>query len=235
MDNFYVLKSDDGESSAVQWATASPVDFHVLGDGQRCPICGSPVTRRPWLPPHLIKLSKFKPAKWPDFLWCSDESLLLSQRAKQVYSAEGLSGIFSFSPPVTIVRMGTYKEGQFPHSPPLYHLIDILWGGADQDDRASGLVLDNPQTVKCTYCRTGHTRRKQDRIVLVPGSWKGQDLFIPRNSPVPFLVSEKFKQAAEAAGLTNVRFIPAESYAFDDNRASKWFVNQNKPEPTLIN
>ena len=120
--------------------------------------------------------------------------LLVSSKFKEIYEREGLSGIEEFSSPVNVVRMGTLKSGQFPVSPPTYHLIHVPWGGANQDDVASGLTYEHPEMIKCAFCRVGVTWKKQERVVLEEGSWNGSDIFKPRNAPVPFMVSERFKR-----------------------------------------
>ena len=225
MDKFFILQPEDGITSGAQWATANSFDPPTLGNSQKCPVCGSPVTGKRWMPPHQVKLSKARPSKWADFMWGPVSSLLVSQNFKQIYEQKGLSGVSSFSEPVEIIRMGALKNGQFPAAPPVYHVVNVLWGGANQDDKASGLKFSNPSAVKCTHCRSVRAGRRQDRVILEPGSWNGKDVFIPRNAPVPFLVSERFKQVVEDHHLTNARFIPAEYYAYDSSRWGKWFVN----------
>ena len=74
------------------------------------------------------------------------------------------------------------KSGQFPNPTPTYHLIHVPWGGANQDDTASGLKRELSEIVKCSYCRSGFSWKKQDRIVIEEGSWDGSDIFKPRNA-----------------------------------------------------
>jgi hypothetical protein len=103
-------------------------------------------------------------------------------------------------------------------------LIHVLWGGANQDDAASGLKFTDPSTVKCTYCRSSRSGRRQDRIVLEKASWS-KDIFLPRAAPPAYVVSERFKQVVVDNHLTNAQFIPAENFAYDDSRWGKWFIN----------
>ncbi len=225
MDKFCVLQPEGGITSGGQWATASSFDPPTLGNSQKCPVCGKPVTARRWMPPHQVKLSRARPSKWGDFMWGPASSLLVSQNFKQIYEQEGLTGISSFSDPVEIIRMGSLKNGQFPAAPPVYQVVKVLWGGANQDDKASGLKLSDPLTIKCTHCRFTRSGRKQDRVIIEPGTWNGKDVFIPRNAPVPFLVTERFKQVVEDHHLTNAWFIPTEYYAYDSTRWGQWYVN----------
>jgi len=69
-------------------------------------------------------------------LWGAGFLLLVSERSKTVYEQEGLTGITAFLP-VEVVRVGTRKTGDLPPGLPTYYLIEIVWGGANQDDQAS--------------------------------------------------------------------------------------------------
>lgn len=224
MNKFYVIEPADGKMFGTKWAYAEPLEPSNLGESQKCPVCGGAVSLRRWLPPHRIKLSSAKPSKWGDFVWGAGSPLLVSSKFREIYEQEELSGIEEFSFPVEIIRMGTLKSGQFPIPPPTYHLIHVLWGGANQDDVASGLTHEHPEVINCSFCRVGVTWRKQERIVIEKGSWNGSDIFKPTNAPVPFMVSERFKRLVEHNLLTNIWLIPAERFAYDERRPGLWFV-----------
>jgi len=224
MNNFYVIEPADGKMFGTKWAYADLIPPINRGDCQYCPVCGGAVSGLRWLPPHRIKLSSAKPGKWSDFVWGAGFPLLVSSKFKEIYEREGLSGIDEFSAPVEIVRTGTLKSGQFPSPPPTYHLIHILWGGANQNDVASGLTHEHPEVITCAFCRVGVTRRKQERVVIEDGSWNRNDIFKPRNAPVSFMVSECFKQVVENYGLTNIWLISANKYAYDERRPGLWYV-----------
>ena len=226
MNKFFVLKAEKGLSFGPLWAYAEEVGESNVGKSQKCPVCGGPVSFLKWLPPYRIKISSTKPDKWGDFMWGAGFPLLISSNFKSIYDQEGLTGIAEIAPVVEVVRMGKLKTGQFPVAPPEYHLIHILWGGANQDDAASGLAHEEPEKIKCQYCRMGVTWRKQERIVIEEDSWDGSDIFVPRNAPIQFMVSEKFKRVAEDYHLTNAWFIPAEKYAYDERRRGLWYVNE---------
>lgn len=234
MECFFVLEPEESSENGNRWTTAEPVDPIHLGGSQKCPVCGQPVTGRSWQPPQRLQLASAKPGKWGDFLWASKTAILVSERFKNICQQENLSGISTFSPPVEITRMGSWLNGQFPTPAPIYHLIHVLWGGANQDDEASGLTQKHPEVIRCAYCRTGNARRSQDRIAIQAGTWNGQDVFSPRNAPVPFLVSERFKQVVTAHQLTNAWFIPAEQYAYDENRWGKWYLNGTIPAAAKV-
>lgn len=225
MKKFFVLESEEGIMFGRRWAYAEILSYDNSGDSQKCPVCGGAVSLRRWLPPHKIKLSSAKPEKWGDFVWGAGFPLLVSCRFKEIYDKEGLSGISDFSSSVDVVRMGTLKSGQFPNPPPIYHLIHVPWGGANQDDIASGLIRELPEKVKCTYCRSGFSWKKQDRIVIEENSWDGSDIFKPRNAPVQFMVSERFKHIVDKYEFKNIWLIPAEYYSYDERGTKPYIVN----------
>ncbi len=224
MEKFYVLKPEEGIRFGRKWAYADILEPSGTGDSQKCPVCGGAVSGLKWLPPRRIKLSSAKPAKWGDFVWGAGFPLLVSKRFKDIYEQEGLSGIAEFSSPVEVIRLGNLKSGYFPTPPPVYHLIHIPWGGANQDDEASGLTHEMPEKIKCGFCRSGFTWKKQDRIVIEEGSWNGSDIFKARNAPTPFMVSERFKKVVEDYQLTNRWLVPADRYAYDERRWGLWYV-----------
>jgi hypothetical protein len=225
MNFFYVLKPEEGVRFGRKWAYAEILAPDNSGESEKCPVCGSAVSGKRWLPPHKIKLSSAIPKKWGDFVWGAGFPLLVSCRFKEIYEKEGLSGIKDFSDPVDVVRMGRYKSGQFPNPPPKFHLIYVPWGGANQDDTASGLKCEEPDKITCNYCRSGFCWQKQDLIVIEEGSWDGTDIFKPRNAPAQFMVSERFRQIANSYNLMNIWLIPAERYGFDVHRRGLWYVN----------
>ena len=149
---------------------------------------------------------------------------MVSDRFKRIYEAEGLKGITVFHSPAEIVRVGRKNTGDLPSSLPHYHLIEIVWNGANQDDAASELVQGKP--VKCSYCRVGGSPRRQQRIAIERGSWTGADIFTPRGAPVRIVVSERFKQAAEVHNLRNAWLIPSEKYGYDQQRPGLWYVRE---------
>lgn len=216
MMKFYVLLPDEKNYMIFGWKWA--YGHHVkpinTGDAEYCPVCQKPATLLKWFPPHRISLSKAKPERWGDFLWVGLD-LMVSKRFKDIYEKEGLTGIIEFGPPAEIVRVGTKKATEIATSLPEYHLITVPWGGADQDDVASGVIYEHPEKIHCSYCRVGGGGRKQEKIIIAKNSWSGADIFWPRGAPWSYIVSEKFKEVAEAYGLTNLRLVPSENFGYD--------------------
>jgi len=222
--NFYVIEPVGGIRFGTKWAYADQLDPVERGDAPECPVCGSAVGGLAWLPPHRVKLSSAKPEKWGDVLWGAGFLLMVSDRFKSAYEAEGLTGVTTFYQPAKVVRIGKGRTGDLPASLPAYHLIEIAWNGANQDDLASEVARERP--VRCSYCRAGGFPRRQQGIIIEPGSWTGADIFSPRGAPVEVIVSERFKQVVEAYKLKNLWLVPSEKYAYDDHRRGLWYVRE---------
>lgn len=221
MTNFYVLEPDGGLLFGTKWAYADQVDPVQLGESKKCPRCGGAVSLLRWLPPHRIKLSSAKPEKWGDFLWGAGIDLMVSNRFKTIYEAEGLTGITMFYPPAEIVRVGRRKTGDLPSPLPEYHLIEIIWNGANLDDEASQAIR---KEAKCEFHRGAV--ESLEHIVIEPGSWTGVDIFEARGLPGRVVVSERLKQVIEAYKLKNAWLIPAGKYAYDEHRPRLWYVRE---------
>ena len=225
MTSFYVLEPEEGILFGTKWAYAEQVDPVVRGEAEKCPVCGAAVGGLRWLPPHRIRLSSAKPEKWGDFVWGAGFLLLVSSRFKAIYEAEGLSGVTVFYPAVEIVGGGKRRGGDLPPDLPNYHLIEIVWNGANQDDEASELVREVGEgRTQCSYCRVHGVLRRRSGIVIEEGSWTGVDVFSARGAPGLIIVSERFGQVVERYGLKNAWLIPAEKYAYDDRRPGLWYV-----------
>ena len=225
---FYVLKPDGGIRFGTKWAYADQVDPVLRGEAPKCPVWGGFVGGLSWLPPHRARLSTANHDKWGDFVWGAGFALLVSARFKVAYEAESLKGITRFHPPVEIVRVGRKKAEDAPSSLPTYHLIDVVWKGANQDDLASGVMHERP--VPCSYCRVGGFPRRQSSIAIENGSWTGADVFTPKGAPVEVMVSERFKKVLAAYELKNAWLVPAERYAYDDHHRGLWYLaGESKP------
>jgi len=227
MSEFFVIEPAEGILFGTKWAFADilPPDNRERSL-ETCPVCGKVVRGREWLLPRRIKLSRYKSTWWGDFVWGAGFLLLVSAHFKQVYEQENLQGITKFSEPVEVLKAGTKKMADLPGAPPTYHLIDIVWNGANQDDVASEVISKHPEQMRCSFCRVGRGLLSQSGIVIQEGSWTGADIFTPRGGPVRIMVSKRFKEVAEAYDLKNTWFVPVEKYAYDETRPGLWYVNE---------
>lgn len=221
--NFYILKPDGGIRFGTKWAYGKEVDPILVGEGNNCPVCGGPIGPLRWLLPHRIMLSSAKPEKWGDFVWGAGFDLMVSARFKAVYEAEGLTGITVFYPSAEVVRVGRRKTGDIPPSLPAYHLVEVMWNGANLDDTASGVIRKKKKT-ECGFCRGAPT--SFERAVLDQSSWTGADIFEARGLYGDIVVTERFKQMVENHRLRNALLIPAEKYAYDEHRPRLWHIRE---------
>jgi hypothetical protein len=223
MSNFYVLKPKGGRFGT-KWAYGEAANPEKIGGtaSQRCPVCGAGMGMLQWLPPHYLQLSSAKPEKWGDFLWGTVFPMMVSGRFKTLYESEHLSGITTFYPPATIVHAGRKKTRDLPFNLPTYHLVDVVWNGANLDDELSGVVR---KRLECEYHRGAVEVVEQ--IVLEANSWTGADIFEARGLPGRILVSERFKQVVDQHNLTNVFLVPAEKYTYDEHRPGGWQVRED--------
>ncbi len=217
---FYVLEREMGPRFELRWATGLPFGSTRSGEPNLCPVCGRPVGLRKWLPPHRLKLSSSRPGYWGDLLWGAGFRLMVSARFRAIYEEEGLSGIASFSPAAEVIRLGTKRCDEVAVQPPVYHVVDIIWNGANLDDRRSGVVRKGDP---CWYDRGAVARL--ERVELEAGSWTGADIFEARGLFGTFLVSERFRQVVEGHGVTNAWLIRSEQYGYDERRTGlAWYV-----------
>lgn len=218
--NFYVLNSEGGRFGT-KWAYGEVVEPVRYGTSRKCPVCGEAISGKEYSPPHFIQVSSAKSEKWGDFLWGAGFQLMVSERFRQMYSQKNLRGIESFYPPVEIVRAGRKKHGDLPDSLPTYQLVQIIWNGANLDDAKSHVVRNS---FDCAFCR-GDVKSLQP-IVIEQDSWSGADIFIARGLNGTILVSERFKQAAEADNLRNIWLIPVEKYVYDEQQSGLWHMRK---------
>lgn len=214
----FFLLQPDGLLFGTKWAYAEKAGEPTYANGPVCPVCGDPVGGKIWLPPQEIRISSSKPAKWGDFLWGSFFPIMISGRARQLYEAEGLTGITSFEPPAEVVRVGKRPSGDIPPELPDYYLVRIIWNGANLDDVASEAVRYERD---CSYHKGGV--RQLRGVYFEEASWQGDDIFIARGLAGVVVISERMKDLIVENDLTNVTIIPAEEYAYDEYRAGLWY------------
>src|SRR5947209_4063615 len=117
MNRFYVLKV--GRFTQYKYAWYEPFGRdNYADDWPRCPACDRAVGMRYWLPPHRVVLKQ--PRNVGDFVsGPGGPDLLVSERFRADYVAEGLTGIRDMFP-VEVARMGTTAKARTLAMPQLY-------------------------------------------------------------------------------------------------------------------
>ena len=94
--------------------------------------------------------------------------------------------------------------------PPVYRHVEVPLGG--EIDPAGSRVDWSPSDEQCEKCSPGYT--EVNGFVVAVASWQGDDLFGLRNLPGVVVVTQRLKEMAVAASLTNVAFTPCSQFTW---------------------
>jgi hypothetical protein len=182
-----------------------------VGDAELCPACGRAVSMLTWLPPFRVELELYGKG-FGDFVFGhGGNDFLVSQRFRELYDQHGLTGLSGFDL-VDVIKVKVKSRKMIALQPPMYFRVSPQHGPAALDVVASGLEwVDSPT---CRQCETGNLKRWK-RLVLEPETWKGEDVFRPRKFSGEIMVTQRFKDACDADGITNAQFTPAEESGHD--------------------
>ena len=209
---FFVLEHELWGAHDTTFIKDSPANSAAA---PRCPMCGTILGMRLWLPPYRGEVELHGGA-FGDFIDGPAYDVLLSERMAEAFRAEGLTGLHGFHP-VEMVRVrvrGRRKKSQ-PLEVPRYFAATPCFGRAAVDEERSRLRIREPMT--CAECRTIEV----DSIhgySLLPGTWAGEDVFRPRGIQGFIVVSERFASFVQRHALTNMKLIPAEEFVWDTSR-----------------
>jgi hypothetical protein len=179
------------------------------GEAPRCPKCGAFVGMIPRLPPFRVELETWG-RRFGDLVFGVSNDILVNERFKEAFLSSGLTGITGLLPADVVQVIA--RRGKVPESMPNYFVAVPGGSRALIDDRASG--IDYKRSWTCDECRSGHIMRMR-RLVLEPGTWSGEDVFIARGLPGTIITSERFKRFCDANAFSNCLLIEADRYHFD--------------------
>lgn len=202
--NFYSIKNLYTQCEPPKWAIAWSVDDERKPGGVKCPLCGGYVTPKPWLDPKKIRLTS---TRFPDRLsaWIG-EPMAVSERVKDAYIKEGLTGIKSFTP-IEVVKVARMKEGIVV---PRYFCGKLEFTDSVILDKEKTIIIGQKQERQCELCAPfGTTIDKEVRIVIDTSKWNGLDVF-SLYTPYVF-VSQRFVDFVERYGFTNFCFEQVET------------------------
>jgi hypothetical protein len=176
-----------------------------LGDAPRCGSCRRFIGGRPWLPPHRAELT-LHGSKWGDFAFrgAVGEDFLMSSSAAAAFQDSDLTGLTGFEP-VEVARV----SGTSTAAPEYVH-VAVQIGSARIDEARSSLRRSGD--VECHDCGVAGMLDAIHGFAVSSESWTGDDVFIALGLPGTPIVSERFKNWAEAAQLTNVQFTPTGAF-----------------------
>jgi hypothetical protein len=161
------------------------------------------------LPPRRFELELWG-KRFGDLSFGTSNDVLVSERFKDAYLGAGLTGFSEFTP-AEIVKI-IARGGRYPKPVPRYFVTSPGRSRAVVDHSASGIDYSKPW--KCEECRIG-TMMRLRRLVLEPGTWSGEDVFIARGLPGTTITSERFKQFCDRHAFSNCVLIEAAHYHFD--------------------
>jgi hypothetical protein len=206
---FYVLERRPNLDQSADITEFDAPNSTPLGPAPRCAVCGDAVGMLTLLPPFQVELTLWG-HHYGDIACGSGMELLVSQRFRDGFLREGLTGIPSFIP-AEVMNIKSRKKkivGEMPR----YFIGPPTRSRAAIDDEASGLVRRPPWT--CEACRSGGIRRTK-RIVFEPGTWSGEDIFIARGLPGRIFTSQRFKNFCDEHSFLNCVLMDADHFSFD--------------------
>jgi hypothetical protein len=180
-----------------------------LGEAPTCPVCGRAIGSIQVLPPRRVELELWG-RHFSDLAFGAGADVLVSARFRDAFLRSGLTGFSGFAP-VEIAKV-VFRLRKIPKPLPSYFQAVPGRSRAAIDDRASGLDYEERWT--CDECRIGSMERMR-RLVLEPGTWSGEDVFIARGLPGTIITSETFKKFCDKEAFTNCTLVEAAHYHFD--------------------
>jgi rubrerythrin len=203
-DDLEQYKKDPNAQYVWKWCDAWEVD-RVNGDSEKCPVCGRHVSMLRWLEPRKLRLTS---TKYPDRLtaWLSD--MVVSERFKNAYEQEGLTGIREFTP-VEVVKVARMKVNS--PNPPKYFCAEVDYTRNVRVDVKKSKIKGQKTDWKCPLCNPwGSTRDKILKLVLNTSDWQGEDIFKVYSFRV--VVSQRFYDVIQRYDFTNFNMVPVEEY-----------------------
>jgi hypothetical protein len=171
-----------------------------LGDCDYCDLCGGAISLLKWLPPYKVRVTK---KRLGDFIFGDVNPFLVSQKFKDLYEAGGFKGIDRFNPVELFFRRQPLEVAYyFPRIPPNFHKIDL---------NRSGIRYD-PLSI-CPRCQIGG---EMDDSGMKGLYWENEaviaeDVFKAKATS-QYAFTQRFKDEMEAAGITNMVFVPAAEF-----------------------
>jgi hypothetical protein len=184
-----------------------PSEDSRLGPAPTCPTCGRLVGPSKSLPPFRGNL-RLEDNRFNDIVMASGGEFLFSEPLARAWQERELIGLDGFEE-VTIESI----KGRRPKSsvPPRYFLTVPQRGPGKLDRVASG-VLYEPGEEICDTCNLGGIIHAVRRLVLLEGSWKGEDIFQPIGLGSAIVVSQRFKDLIEGSGFKAMPIRPLSAF-----------------------
>ena len=163
-----------------------------------------------WLPPFRAELEVFG-KEFGDLAFGPRNSLLVSQKVREMSYQHGLTGFLGFDP-VEITNIKYKSRKRLRPIPLMYFRVSIVYGPTALDLAASDMEwLEQPTCPECY----GAMIVRWKRLVIKEDTWTGDDIFRPRGMSGEVMVTRRFKEACLSHGITNAVFMPGEKACHD--------------------
>lgn len=178
-----------------------------FGKAPMCPACGKATGKREWLLPHKVWIRCWGQSAGDLAFFGS--TILVSERFVKLFTTERLVG-FQFDGEATVTKVVPHR---LTDHLPTYHVAFPVRSDARADHTASETEFESGPI--CPICLTGRILVRHTRIVLVEGTWRGEDVFVPIGFPGTILVSERFIDFCAEHRFTNLKLVKASDYCVD--------------------
>ena len=199
--------SPNDDVRGIGWCDAEKVD-PILGDGEKCPLCGRAVSLKRWMEPRRIKLSN---SRFPDRLsWWILDPPIFAESVKDAYECEGLTGISEFKS-VEVVKVS--RKNKRAPLPPVYFSAEIPYNKSVRVDVNNTIKIGQPRDWKCELCSPFAINcERLEQLRLDTSKWDGTDVLRVYN--VGIIYSERFYDFVKRHGFTNFNLINTEEYQY---------------------
>jgi hypothetical protein len=212
--HFYVLEEPrpGSREDDIGGTRASRAKGFQVGDAPKCPRCGRFIGMLTWLPPFRVEIETWG-RQFGDVIKVGGCDLLVSSCFRQQYEMHRLKGLLNFYP-VEIVKVKRHQR--LDAEPPEYFKTSVIRSRTAVDQEESGFEWedDEPVCPECLWKEASGTLRAFKSVVLRTSTWTGDDICYPRGSPVNVVVSSRFRDVCVESELTNVVFLPTETYSW---------------------
>lgn len=193
LDDKYYCKTDLPYTTAIE---------PTYGDTMKCPVCGAPLTMRCWLPPWKVSITG---SRYPDYIpFFAGHGLVITQRVKDIYTENALTGISSFNP-LEVVNAE-------PSCPQYYDAI-VDFQEADINYRKSKFKSHRTKH-RCALCNPkGIFWQSIKGLVFQKGFEPKSDVFHIYGYGHGVFFSEKFVQVFEKE-IPDFKFVCTENHEF---------------------
>jgi hypothetical protein len=204
MSGFYVLVNNTKTSSTV----FLPTDSVVIGNAPKCSKCGKYLGMCPLIGEVVVELELWNNSA-DDVCFGPGDEILFSSRLKDAFESSHLIGADFRS--VKIARVKSHKRGK--STIPQYYLTHISRSRVIVDAAASNIEWEGK--IDCEECHLDGIMKRFKQIVLVPGTWNGEDIFFARGLPGIIITSQRFLEICIGIGLPTDFLVPIDKFSID--------------------